>query len=179
MKPKHELDRGRRQRRSQPRATVYPRSVLVPINFSAESRNALKYAETLARPGRALLVLLHVVEPEIQQFDFGYGDVTRQSPNLDTLKNARVKLDALTKRLAGNDPQPLGLVRVGAVQAGILGAARDLRTDLIVIGVGGTGVPCKDSGGTVEAIVRNAPCPVLVVRNRASAPHPVQTNRHL
>jgi len=75
-------------------------------------------------------------------------------------------LNALTKGLAISHPRPLAIVRIGDVQTGILGAARDFRADLIVIGAQRSGVTAKDDDGLVEVIVRNAPCPVLVVRKQ-------------
>ncbi len=37
--------------------------ILVPVDFSPDSRNALQYAADLAAVSRAEIVMLHVVEP--------------------------------------------------------------------------------------------------------------------
>src|SRR5436190_23573967 len=45
--------------------------ILVPLDFSAESKHVLHYAAALSRNLGAGLILLHVVEPLVCQADFG------------------------------------------------------------------------------------------------------------
>jgi nucleotide-binding universal stress UspA family protein len=75
--------------------------LLVPVDFSAEAKNALRYDGALARKLAASLTLLHVVKP-ICEIDFGYGAVVRRCQNQAEVKNARARLSALGKRLVGS-----------------------------------------------------------------------------
>ena len=49
--------------------------ILVPIDFSVHSRNALKYAVPFAEQFDASLHLVYVVEPTIYPADLGFGQV--------------------------------------------------------------------------------------------------------
>src|SRR5438874_698394 len=73
--------------------------MLVPVDFSPESKNALRYAAAFARQFGASVTMLHVVEPIMCSADFGYGPVSRCSPNKDLLNKANARLNLLTKRL--------------------------------------------------------------------------------
>jgi nucleotide-binding universal stress UspA family protein len=59
------------------------------------------------------------------------------------------------------------LVRQGRAFHEIAEAARTLKSDLVIISTHGfTGVKHALLGSTAERVVRHAPCPVLVVRQR-------------
>jgi universal stress protein A len=141
--------------------------ILLPIDFSAESKNALRYAGAFARQFGACLTLLHVVEPVVCAADFGYGPVTRLYPNEELLQKARTRLRLLGKRLTPSWLRVTADVRTGVAETEIVEAARELETDLIVMGTHGD---CRSGqtpiGSTAERVVRHAPCPVFVVRKK-------------
>jgi nucleotide-binding universal stress UspA family protein len=143
-------------------------SILVPFDFSPESKNALHYAAALARDVHASLALLHVVEPVVSQADFGYGCVTTRSSNQALVKHTHARLRLLAKRVANSGPPPPAFVRTGVAETEIVQAASDLAADLIVIGSRGCTAAPAPIGSTAEIVVRNAPCPVLVVRKKHS-----------
>ena len=59
------------------------------------------------------------------------------------------------------------LVRIGNPAAEIVSVARLLKSDLIVISTHGrTGLKHLLLGSVAETVLRHAPCPVLIVRNR-------------
>ena len=61
------------------------------------------------------------------------------------------------------------LVRFGRSYHEIAEAARTLKVDLIIISTHGyTGLKHAFLGSTTERVVRHAPCPVLVVRERVT-----------
>ena len=49
------------------------RRILVPIDFSEHSKNALKYAIPFAQKFKASIDLIYVVEPTIYPADFSFG----------------------------------------------------------------------------------------------------------
>ena len=139
-------------------------SILVPLDFSAESRQALAYAVPFARQFGASITLLHVVEP------VATPDFAKSFPlvieNEKMMNAAREQFERIAK-LEGVDEDLCGriLVRHGRSFQEITGAARDARADLIIISTHGyTGLKHALMGSTTERVVRHAPCPVLVVR---------------
>ena len=75
-------------------------------------------------------------------------------------------------KVAGGDVAGAHL-RVGEVDLEIVGLAKELGADLIVMGCRGRGGIRRAVGGSVsDAVIRNAPCPVLVVPSNESAQTP-------
>jgi len=152
------------------------REILVPIDFSEPSKKALKYAVAFATQFGAQLILLHVIEPTAQGFPY---------PAL-ALENDQVKA-TMKRRLEGlckyetTNPR---LIQKAAVTHGrafqeVVRAARGLQVDLIIMATHGyTGIKHVLLGSTTERVVRYAPCPVLVVREKEeSLKVPIQTPR--
>jgi universal stress protein A len=74
------------------------------------------------------------------------------------------ELEALRVRLAAT-VRCQTMVRRGSAQIEIIDAAKELGSDLIVLGSHGrTGVERLLMGSTVEKVVRHAGCPILIVR---------------
>ena len=64
-------------------------------------------------------------------------------------------------------------LRMGEVDLEIVSLARELEADMIVMGCRGRGRIRRAIEGSVsDAVIRHAPCPVLVVRSRESAEIP-------
>jgi nucleotide-binding universal stress UspA family protein len=140
-------------------------SVLVPLDFSSASLKAVEYALPLVEQFGAQLHLVHA-------FDFDYPASTLAAvpiviPEADLARRAERRLKSLAKKCAPALPaENFHVVRGRAFQA-ICGLARKLTTDLIVTTTrGNTGVKHVFLGSTAERIVRHAPCPVLIVRER-------------
>jgi nucleotide-binding universal stress UspA family protein len=140
------------------------RSILVPIDFSASSTKALKYAAAFAERFGAKLTLLHVIEP------IGTPDFVTTSPLvMERDKLVRISEDKLRGWPARCDIESnlieKTLVRTGKAFHEITEAARTLKADLIIIATNGnTGVKHLLLGSTTERVVRYARCPVFVVR---------------
>jgi nucleotide-binding universal stress UspA family protein len=138
------------------------REILVPTDFSAAARRALKYARPLARRCEARLTLLHVVAPEKYEADYGYGPVMRQCANKEQVIAAAKRLQSIG-RPANECPRGAArVVRCGEAAEEIIRAARELRSDLIVLAESSATLSALKS--VAERIVGGAPCPVLVVR---------------
>ncbi len=139
--------------------------VLVPIDFSDYSKNALKYAVNFVRHFQAQLYLVYVVEPVIYPPDFSMGQIAIPSVDLEMDKRA---IDELNK-LAGHEI-PAGIkvksiVKTGKPFVEIIEIAEEEDIDLIIIATHGhTGMEHILFGSTAEKVVRKAPCPVLTLR---------------
>lgn len=141
--------------------------ILVPVDFSPLSKKALHYATRLAQQFGAEIDLFHVIEPEIPPAFDGFmialppvsnGSSAQCTGQLKTLVNS-VRNAGVT--------EVRSTVRCGLAAIEIVEAAKELDVDLIVIATHGyTGWKHFAIGSTAERVVRAAPCPVLVVREK-------------
>ncbi|HEY0549438.1 MAG TPA: universal stress protein [Verrucomicrobiae bacterium] len=137
--------------------------ILVPLDFSDPSRNALRYALTLAQQFGGKLVLFYALEP-VATPDFAYHPLMMASK--EAAAKARHQLAALC-RDEGVDAKWVAetIVREGTAHVEIIEAAKKLGVDLIVIAThGNTGLKHVLLGSVAERVVRHAHCPVMVVR---------------
>jgi nucleotide-binding universal stress UspA family protein len=142
------------------------KSVLVPLDFSPPSKKALGYAGAIARQFKAKLTLLHVVEPvATADFAASFPLVMEDDKLMAAAKNELVRTVKAARIPVGSVEKIL--VRFGRSFHEIAEAARTRKVDLIVISTHGyTGLKHALLGSTTERVVRHAPCPVLVVRQR-------------
>ena len=153
-----------RQRNLESEPTMAFRRILVPIDFSAESTQALKTVANLGPGDGQSLLLVHVVGPIYDLRDFGYGPVQRRLPNESLMRQARQKLRALGRRHVGAKWEWRCAVRSGTAPKQILKAAEEFRADLVVMPTRGLShAPPNEVGSTAERVVRYATCPVLVL----------------
>src|SRR5436190_16639153 len=106
-------------------------SILVPVDFSAESEKALAYAVPFARQFGAKLTVLNVVEPTATP-DF-LSSFPLVMENDELMAETKRHLDRVVSDLA-IDPTIVGgtLVRYGRSFHEITEAARSLKSDLII-----------------------------------------------
>ncbi|NBT12143.1 MAG: universal stress protein [Planctomycetia bacterium] len=140
-----------------------PKTILFPTDFSLASDAALPHAEALAKQSAARLLIVHVEEPPLA---YGGGELYYGLPEpsseriLKMLEDVRPADPAVTfaHRLTMGDPAG-EIVRIAAEEG----------AEMIVLGTHGrTGVTRLLMGSVAEAIVRRAPCPVLVYRETAT-----------
>lgn len=147
-------------------AVVKIRRIMVPLDFSDHSHKALSYAVKLAEQFDSELELVHVVTPVI----YAEGMVLPAAmENLDceTEKNARKELAKLAKRNEVAALEHKTTVLTGTPYDEIVSHARRRETDLLLITTHGrTGLQHFLLGSTAEKILRHAPCPVMVVRDK-------------
>jgi universal stress protein A len=147
-------------------ATLQLKKILVPIDFSPASTNAFKYALRLAEEFAAELTLLYVLPPAPSRSlaSIPGAPAFSQSELSVTEKNLRAMI-ASTRN--GSVQRVRSTMRVGLPSHEIVEMAKDADIDLIVIATHGyTGWKHFCIGSTAERVVRAAPCPVLVVREK-------------
>jgi nucleotide-binding universal stress UspA family protein len=138
-------------------------TLLVPIDFSAASMQMLDYAAALARRFHAKVHLVHVYPPDEAALVPGAGNLMRQTA--EELFSDRL-LPAHRKQVRSFSPQNCH-VRSGIAYQEICELAREIQADLIVLATRGhTGLKRVLLGSTAERVVRMAPCPVLVIRQK-------------
>ena len=153
-----------------PKVHLAIRSILVPIDFSAHSRAALRYAIPLAEQFGASLRLIYVVEPTIYPADLGFGQVVYPNIEEELEEKGAAELKSIIDKDIPEGVKASSQVRTGKPHQEILLEAEDQRSDLIVIATHGhTGVEHMLFGSTAERIVRNAKCPVMTIRPAVNA----------
>ena len=147
-----------------PQSAAGPRRILVPVDFSDPSRQALRAAVALARRFGSRLSVMHVTRRNRPD---SHIVAEQMGINFDTRRAGRAKLQELIEHDLSSDVQPTRLVADGVPFDEITKAAKAWDADLIVIATHGyTGLKHVLLGSTAERVARHAPCPVLVVRSR-------------
>jgi nucleotide-binding universal stress UspA family protein len=146
-------------------------SILVPVDGSAPSLAALEHAIALAADGEARVDVLCVEAPEELRVGAVPPSTRREGEREldDAIERAMARLDGrISRRTASGDP-----LRT------IIETASDGQYDLIVIGTHGrVGRLHAMLGSVAEGVVRNAPCPVLTVREAAGGYQSFAERRH-
>lgn len=141
------------------------RKILVPTDFSAHADEAFRVAHTLARAVGAEVILFHIAQPPAVVLEDGWVLV-------DPGKGKGINLWDRFHNLQSSDPK----VRVShevivadrANAAHILGILDRLGCDLIVMGAHGhSWLRALLFGSVTEEVVRQAHCPVMVVKSPA------------
>ena len=141
----------------------YPsRKILVPMDFSDDSRRACEYAVAMARATGAELALLTVIE-----VGFPYPELfALDNPGEDFYKTLRQRaLDQMGEVLAGVDDLSVErLVVRGKPRVEILAMAEEIGADLMVMARhGSSGLRDAFMGSTTIAVLRAARCAVVVL----------------
>ena len=141
------------------------RKILVPVDFSSHSDEAVRYAADLSRRYEAAVTLVHVYETIAYALPDGYILYT-DSQLVSMMAEFEKQLRA-TKASA----QAAGALRVetkmlqGVVSSEIVSFAKNGAYDLIIMGTHGrTGLKHALLGSVAEKVIRKSPCPVLTVR---------------
>jgi nucleotide-binding universal stress UspA family protein len=142
--------------------------ILVPVDFSDCSLDALEYAVVLAQQAKASLMLLHVLEPVSYGLDFDLGHFRSRE---DVRESWTKRLEELASSHRHPNMPIEYRLRGGFPSDSILDSAQTLPCDLIVMGTHGRrGISHTISGSVAEAVLRKAHCPVIAVRSSKLEP---------
>ena len=148
------------------RETPASRHVLAATDFSEPAGRAVKAAAEEARRVGGRLTVLHSLE--IASVFAAPLPGTLVVPPMTSEHRARAIADAhsrLSEAVRGLDVEVEPLVTDGDAARDVVQAADSLPARLVVLGtVGRTGFSRLLLGSVAETVVRQAPCPVLVVR---------------
>jgi universal stress protein A len=141
------------------------RNILVPSDFSSASDNAFKYALHFGQHFGAQLHVIHVLESVLSPQFAGVPEAPVFSNK--ELAAAEENLREWAESSGAADIGAKLVLRNGFPAHEIVEAAKDLAVDLVIIATQGlTGWKHFCIGSTAERVVRAAPCPVLVVREK-------------
>jgi nucleotide-binding universal stress UspA family protein len=138
--------------------------ILVPVDFSRASIEALDYAVSVAKEFRAAIHLVHVYPPDEASMP-GAGHLLFRSA--EAIGRLNEELTGIHRKHAPTFRPENCHIRGGRPYEEIVRVAREIGADLIVLSTRGhSGVKHLLLGSTTERVVRNAPCPVFVARKR-------------
>lgn len=141
------------------------KSVLVAVDFSEPSEQALGYGRALAKNFGARLLVLHVADVVTAGIGAGGGMFDKAQEGAEAAAKTRIYtlLTAEDRRALRANVTVLSSI---SPAESIVRHARDIAADVIVMGTHGRGGMAHVLMGSVaEAVVRTAPCPVLTVRH--------------
>ena len=170
MTPKAFASSGVRNETGQPPFRL--KKILVPIDFSPASKDAFKHALHFAEKFSAELTLLYVCAPALRPLprlagipgapSFSKTDRSSADKNFRTL---------IASSRNGSVGHSRWTMRAGVPSHEIVEMAKDADVDLIIMAAHGyTSWRHFCIGSTAELVVRAAPCPVLVVREKEPGP---------
>lgn len=144
-----------------------PKSILVPTDFSEFSDRAVRQAADIAEQNNAKVFLLHVVD-KLQQcaIDYCIPIETMMKVQSDSEKEATKKMqEEVDKIVKAKKIEVVFDVKSGVPYEEILKEQQERKIDLIVIASHGrTGILKNLIGSVAERVMREAKCPVLLVR---------------
>lgn len=138
-------------------------NILCPMDFSAASAAALRQAVVLAQQNAGTLTLLHVLDGIPYELPYSGGAA---------IGEYREKVDRISRKMRNSVPSDaLNWCHVetsvvsGIAHRTIVETASALNTDLIVMGLPErSGIARVIMASTTTPLLRNAACPVLLVR---------------
>ena len=151
--------------------SFFPTKILLATDGSDEAELAALKAVELAQSTDSELHVVHVglvpsfliSQPEVLSYDRKlYERIEEESREL--LRQVSWRVKAAGGTVAGTH------LRMGTVDLQIVGLAKEIGAGLIVMGCRGyQGIRRAIEGSVSDAVIRHAPCPVLVVRSHESA----------
>jgi nucleotide-binding universal stress UspA family protein len=136
--------------------------LLIPVDFSASSLEALEYGVQLARHAGSALTILHVLEPVAYGLDFTLGSSLEWRTQKAYVEG---RLEILRALCTSNGIRAEHVLKAGIPADSIRDYADRQQPDLVIMGTHGRrGISRLLSGSVAETMLRLAPCPVLTVR---------------
>jgi nucleotide-binding universal stress UspA family protein len=138
--------------------------VLVGIDFSPSSIQALHASADLAKQARGELHLVHVRSDASSETTASMTQ-DREIALASTTDEVHVKLEEMGRQMMGSCRRVVLHIRIGRPDIEIAQLASDLHADLLILGTHGrTGLKRLVLGSVAENLVRRAPCSVLTIR---------------
>jgi nucleotide-binding universal stress UspA family protein len=138
--------------------------ILVPVDFSATSLNAVRVALGIAAPDGDV-TMLHVIDKDFVEDAVAAGMGSSEDITARMRAQAEANFDGALEGIEAGEVEIERMVVVGYPFVEILKIARDLDLPMIVMGVRGRSTPSEELlfGSTAEKVLRGTRVPVLCV----------------
>jgi len=136
--------------------------ILVPIDFLQHTDHLMEYAVYIAKSFDATLYFVNVVENPHLYGDYDFPPPSMVLFNNEMVKMAEQKMNQLVDKSRVVCPECEGKVCQGDVVDSIIAYAKDIGSDLIIIGTHGRkGLEKMWLGSVAERVIKRASCPTL------------------
>ncbi len=140
-------------------------TILVPVDFSDHSREALDTAIQITHLFGSTIHLLHCYHIQTAGIS-PYGIVLPEGYYAEIRDAAEKQLNDWHEMLSTEEIQSKSILSADSPSLAINLAAEEFEADLIVMGTRGlSGLKHAVLGSVAERVVRLAPCPVLTVKH--------------
>ncbi|HSE20311.1 MAG TPA: universal stress protein [Pyrinomonadaceae bacterium] len=138
--------------------------ILVPVDFSSCSVNALRIALGMAAP-EGDLTLLHVIDQQFVDEAVSTGLGTEEDIRTRLREQAENSFTSMLNEIDTGQVDVEKMIVVGSPFVEILKITRDLDLPMVVMGVRGRSTPPEEIlfGSTAEKVLRGTRVPVLFV----------------
>jgi universal stress protein A len=138
--------------------------ILVPVDFSPCSVNALRIALGMAAP-EGDLTLLHVIDQQFVDEAVSMGLGTEEDIRTRLREQAENSFTSMLNEIDTGQVDVEKMIVVGSPFVEILKITRDLDLPMVVMGVRGRSTPPEEIlfGSTAEKVLRGTRVPVLFV----------------
>ena len=138
--------------------------ILVPVDFSPTSMNAVRVALGIAEPDGDV-TMLHVIDTEFVEDAVAAGMGSSEEITAKLRAQAESNFASALENIRTEGVDIERMVVVGSPFVEILKIARDLDLPMIVMGVRGRSTPSEELlfGSTAEKVLRGTRVPVLCV----------------
>ncbi len=146
------------------------KTIIVPTDFSAAAKAAVKLATNLANQFNSTIILLHVIEG-IEEGSFNVegeaASTISWEDKLFTMKlieKSRKLLNQATSDILETGVKAVGVLRIGNPFHGIESVITEQKADVVIMGTrGSSGIEEVLVGSNTEKVVRRSTCPVISV----------------
>lgn len=141
------------------------KTILCPVDFSSNSRDAYVYALEMAKNFGANIILLHCYETPVVFTELPMGAIPVNEKELyDNAQKRLRKFIAGVKIAAARIVKTEMAIMQGLASARTIETALEKKVDWIIMGATGTsGVARLLMGSNALRVLRNAPCPVMTI----------------
>jgi nucleotide-binding universal stress UspA family protein len=147
--------------------SIFPTRILLATDGSKEAQLAALRAVDIAENTDSELHVVHVgvIPTFLESYPGTLGYERKLYEQIDEMSRELLRKQTWRVKVAGGTVAGAHL-RMGGVDLEIVALAKELGVDLIVMGCRGhRGIRRAIEGSISDAVIRRAPCPVLVVRS--------------
>ncbi len=142
------------------------KTILVPTDFSARAEEALNFAVQFSERVGGAIKLMHIVDFPSGSFNT-MGEVDNMDPEIifqgEYLRGVHERLEEIKERYSDYDIQ--AKIKYGNPYTSISSEISEEEVDYIVMGSNGaSGLKEVFIGSVAEKVIRNASCPVIVIK---------------
>lgn len=140
------------------------KKIIVPIDFSKHSEDALKAAALFSKKTSITIYALHMLD--IQELNVSQSEEYNKEKTLFLLKLAEKRFKIFLKKDFLEDVKVVPIIKHFKVFKEINNIAKEINADLIIMGShGATGLKEFFLGSNTEKVIRYSECPVLIIKN--------------